>query len=150
MWDILQLNCNPGPHTDVSSAGHLLHHSLIPLTSQEDVTSDTDGNPASTLEIIVATSPEITVNTADGGQAVHMPPNVPKMSKSPPSPGNIMLGDKVVAPADSLMLNTPWLWTDPAQFGDGDMEGGMPDYQDPDASMGNADGFSTWWDFGIL
>lgn len=141
MWDILQLNCNPGTHD--TSGSSLLHSSLVPSISRED---DGDGNPTSTLEIIVATSPEVTVNTADGGQAAHMPPNMPKMSASPPSPGNIVLGDKVVAPADSLMFNTPWLWTDPGQFSD--MEN--MEFQEPDSTIGNVDGFSTWWDFGIL
>jgi hypothetical protein len=141
MWDILQLNCNPGTHD--TSGSSLLHSSLVPSISRED---DGDGNPTSTLEIIVATSPEVTVNTADGGQAAHMPPNMPKMSASPPSPGNIVLGDKVVAPADSLMFNTPWLWTDPGQFSD--MEN--MEFQEPDSTVGNVDGFSTWWDFGIL
>ncbi|KAL5356128.1 hypothetical protein BJX96DRAFT_142342 [Aspergillus floccosus] len=141
MWDILQLNCKPGTHD--TSGGSLLHSSLTPSISRED---EGEGNPTSTLEIIVATSPEVTVNTADGGQAVHMPPNMPKMSASPPSPGNIVPGDKVVAPADSLMFNTPWLWTDPGQFSD--MEN--MEFQEPDSTIGNIDGFSTWWDFGIL
>ncbi|KAF9889814.1 hypothetical protein FE257_006904 [Aspergillus nanangensis] len=140
MWDILQLNCTP--QAQRMSTGALLHPSLIHSTVPED---STESN-ASTLEIIVATSPEITVNTADGGTAAHMPPNRPKISSSPPSPGNIVLGDKVVAPADSLMFNTPWLWTDPSQFTD--ME--SLDYPDSEAAMGNIDGFSTWWDFGNL
>ena len=91
-------------------------------------------------------SPEITVNTADGGSAAHMPPNVPRMASVPASPASTALGDKLVAPADSLMANTPWLWTDPSQFVDMESIG----YSDSETTLGNVDGFSTWWDFGNL
>lgn len=142
MWDLLQINCTPNTR-DMSTAG-LLHPSLSPAVFPEDTE-----NSSSTLEIIVAMSPEITVNTADGGSAAHMPPNLPRVAartSAPVSPASSALGEKLVAPADSLMANTPWLWTDPSQFVDLDNIG----YPESEAGLGNIEGFSTWWDFGNL
>ncbi|KAJ5084915.1 transcriptional regulator family: Fungal Specific TF [Penicillium alfredii] len=139
MWDVLQVNCIPEHHE--TSSGGLLHPSLTPAVAREE-----SEGPASTLEIIVAMSPEVTVNTADGGQTAHMPPHLTHIRSAPASPGSMALGDKLVAPADSLMTNTPWLWTDPSQFVDMDNIG----YQDSDSALGNIEGFSTWWDFGNL
>ncbi|KAJ5543610.1 transcriptional regulator family: Fungal Specific TF [Penicillium sp. DV-2018c] len=140
MWDVLQLNCKPKPH-EVSTGG-LLHPSLTPTCSTEE---DED-NLASTLEVIVAISPNVTVNTADGGLAAHMPPNMPRVSSAPASP-DLDFAEKLLAPADSLMTNTPWLWADPPQFVDMDNNLGYPDSE---SGLGNIDGFSTWWDFGNL
>lgn len=139
MWDLLQINCTPTSQ-DMSSAG-LLHPSLTPAVPREDAE-----NPSSTLEIIVAMSPEITVNTADGGSAAHFPPNMSRVTSAPVSPTSSGLGEKLVAPADSLMVNTPWLWTDPSQFVDLENIG----YAESEATLGNIEGFSTWWDFGNL
>ncbi|CAG7997731.1 unnamed protein product [Penicillium nalgiovense] len=139
MWDILQINCKPRPH-EVSTGG-LLHPSLTPTISTEEA----DDNPASTLEVIVAMSPNVTVNTADGGQAAHIPPTMPHRSCTPTS--DFDFGEKLVAPADSLMTNTPWLWADPSQFVDMENNVGYPDSE---SAFGNVDGFSTWWDFGNL
>lgn len=140
MWDLLQINCTPTSH-ETSTAG-LLHPSLSPTIFPEEVE-----NPSSTLEIIVAMSPDVTVNTADGGSAAHVPPNLPpRVATAPASPASTTMGDKLVAPADSLMANTPWLWTEPPQFIDMDNLG----YPESESTMGNVDGFSTWWDFGNL
>lgn len=140
MWDVLQVNCKPKPH-EVSTGG-LLHPSLTPTVSTEEA----EDSLASTLEVIVAMSPNVTVNTADGGQAAHIPPTMPHISSTPASP-DLELGEKLVAPADSLMTNTPWLWTDPSQFVDMENNVGYPDSE---STLGNVDGFSTWWDFGNL
>ncbi|KAJ5634307.1 hypothetical protein N7528_002149 [Penicillium herquei] len=137
MWDVLQINCSPSIEETPFSG--LLHPTLTPITFPEDESS------SSTLEVIVAMSPEITVNTADGGSAAHMPPNIPRVASAPTTP-NLALGDKLVAPADSLMSNTPWLWTDPSQFVDMETLG----YPESESTLGNIDGFSTWWDFGNL
>ncbi|KAJ5618181.1 transcriptional regulator family: Fungal Specific TF [Penicillium hordei] len=140
MWDLLQVNCKPKPH-EVSTGG-LLHPSLTPTVSTEEA----EDGLASTLEVIVAMSPNVTVNTADGGQAAHIPPTMPHISSTPASPA-LELGEKLVAPADSLMTNTPWLWTDPSQFVDMENNVGYPESE---STLGNIDGFSTWWDFGNL
>jgi len=142
MWDLLQVNCTPDSQ-DTSASG-LLHSSLTPAVFPEETE-----NSASTLEIIVAMSPEVNINTADGGSAAHMPPTLPRLSSMPVSPtnSNPTIADTLVAPADSLMANTPWLWTDPTQFVDMDSIG----YAESESAMGNTgDGFSTWWDFGNL
>lgn len=139
MWEVLQINNTPTAEEPPTAA--LLHPSLAPLTFPEDTE-----NPSSTLEIIVAMSPEITVNTADGGSAAHMPPHVPRISSMPASPSSTVGAEKLVAPADSLMANTPWLWTDPSQFVDMETLG----YPESESTMGNVDGFSAWWDIGNL
>lgn len=136
MWDLLQINCMPEPR---EMSGGLLHPTLIPAISRDDT-----GESSCTLEVIVAMSPEVTVNTADGGQAAHMQPSVTNMSSVQSSPDSLAFADKLVAPADSLMMNTPWLWT--GQFPDMD----NMDYQEPESGMGNVDGFSAWWDIGNL
>src|SRR3569623_417238 len=102
MWDVLLINCSPSME-EAPYAG-LLHPSLAPVNLRDD--KDTS---SSTLEVIVAMSPEITVNTADGGSAAHMPPDIPRVASASSTP-NTAFGDKLVAPADSLMANTPWLW----------------------------------------
>ncbi|CAG8138286.1 unnamed protein product [Penicillium salamii] len=142
MWDVLQVNCKPKPH-EVSTGG-LLHSSLTPTVHTEEG----DESPTFTVEVIVAMSPNVTVNTSDGGVTAHMPPTLPrKSSGSAQSSPELGLGEKLVAPADSLMTNTPWLWTDPSQFVD--MENNVA-YPDSESNFGNIEGFSTWWDFGNL
>lgn len=141
MWDVLQVNCGPEPQD--LSAGGLLHPSLTPAASR----GDREESSASTIEVIVAMSPEITVNTADGGLAAHMPPHMARAaSNRGGSPGNGEIQDKLVAPADSLMLNTPWLWADPTQLVDVE----NMNYNEPESSLPAIEGFSTWWDFGNL
>lgn len=140
MWDILQVNCTP--ESQETSSGCLLHPSLTPTVPRDDKEAS-----SSTLEIIVAMSPQVTVNTADGGQAAHMPPHLSApISSGSASPGSMTFRDVLVAPADSLMLNTPWLWSDPSQFVDIESLG----YQESESAAGNIDGFSTWWDYGNL
>lgn len=140
MWDVLQVNC--GTESQGVSSGGLLHPSLTPAAFREE----REESPASTIEVIVAMSPEVTVNTADGGLAAHMPPHRCSASSDITSPGSSAVQDKLVAPADSLMLNTPWLWADPAPFVD--MENMA--YNESESSLPAIEGFSTWWDFGNL
>merc|ERR1712169_84338 len=61
MWDILQFNSMEDPVQN--SVTGLLDTSLTP-----SITTQGMGDNSSTLEIVVATSPEISINTADGGQ----------------------------------------------------------------------------------
>ncbi|KAL4914515.1 hypothetical protein BDW62DRAFT_190270 [Aspergillus aurantiobrunneus] len=135
MWDILQFNA-----TDQSSGSEgLLHHSLTP-------TSVTTGaNEISTLDIIVTASPEVSVNTADGGQAVPMPLYRSPTTATTESLRNTSLRDTLVAPVDSLMLNTPWLWADSTQFGNMD----EVEYHSSAPVVGDIEG-SAWWNLGNL
>jgi hypothetical protein len=80
MWDILQFNCRVDAQ-QIPTLG-LLDASLAPPSvaardgDDDDDEQDGDGHNSPSaaddvtpiLEIIVATSPEITINTADGGQ----------------------------------------------------------------------------------
>ncbi|KAF7125923.1 hypothetical protein CNMCM5793_002282 [Aspergillus hiratsukae] len=143
MWDILQFNCSDDSYPDAPS-GSLLHSSLSASARRNDTEDST------TLEIIVTTSPEVTVNTADGGQGVPMPlyraPSSKDDDTSPrTAPRSMPPSDAVVAPIDSLMLNTPWLWADPAPFGDVD----DLDYSTSAPAVGDVEG-SAWWNLGNL
>lgn len=140
MWDILQFNCTDRSSQEMSNSS-ILHPSLIPARSSESAEEN------SILEIIVTTSPEVNVNTADGGQAVPLPLYKTTASASSTSDrsDNNASRDRLIAPIDSLMFNTPWLWADSAQFGDvGDIG-----YHSSAPSMGDIEG-SAWWDLGNL
>ncbi|EEY20405.1 hypothetical protein D7B24_001168 [Verticillium nonalfalfae] len=109
MWRILQFNSTTDAQ-GISTSGLLADSLTTALRQDED-----DEN--STLEIVVATSPEISINTADGGQ------DSPTLSfKAPVNPG---LHPPQVAPydpptveqIDSLTFNTtPWLYADSSQL----------------------------------
>ncbi|KAM0280073.1 hypothetical protein ACHAQH_004269 [Verticillium albo-atrum] len=109
MWRILQFNSTIDAQ-GISISGLLADSLTTALQQDED-----DEN--STLEIVVATSPEISINTADGGQ------DSPTLSfKAPVATG---LHPPQVAPfdpptveqIDSLTFNTtPWLYADSSQL----------------------------------
>ncbi|KAF6833200.1 C6 transcription factor [Colletotrichum plurivorum] len=142
MWEILQFNSTTGSR-EIPTAG-LLDASLAPALPPAD-----EGE-GSTLEIIVATSPEITINTADGGQ------DAPTLSYKPshgrhggvssavmptaaatagPARQNVF-DTPTVDQIDSLTFNTtPWLYADSSQLIN---IGDLPDLQ---AETGNA-----WWE----
>lgn len=129
MWDILQFNCNVDAREGRTDG--LLHPSLAPTVAPDEV------EETSTLEIIVATSPEVTVNTADGGQTAPVSSyKTPFRSAPEEPPQNSGSSDIWVAPIDNLMINTPWLWADPSQFVD---IGDIP-YNDLGPSIGDFDG----------
>ncbi|KAH8690148.1 hypothetical protein BGW36DRAFT_67754 [Talaromyces proteolyticus] len=150
MWDILQFNCNNNLSSQETLTSNLLHSSLTPLPSDREEEMDDD---CSTLEIIATTSPEVTVDTADGGQAVPMSfyrASVPSAASgnTPTTTGTkSSQQEKLVAPPENFMFNssTPWLWADPTQFED--MEN--MSYVDFQTIPGSAGG-SAWWDLGNL
>lgn len=111
MWGILQFNCMN--ETQEIATTSLMNSSLTPSGSPETV------DEASTLEIIVATAPEISINTADGGQ------ESPTLSfKGPLHPAGGSSRDNDFNPdtptmeqIDNLTFNTtPWLYADSAQL----------------------------------
>lgn len=57
-------------------------------------------------------------------------------------------GDRLVAPNDHLMMNTPWLWTDPAQVPAPEV--GNMNREELENAVGNVDGLLSWWDIGNL
>jgi hypothetical protein len=71
---------------------------------------------------------------------------IASVATAPTSPASATMGEKLVAPADSLMANTPWCWAEPLQFIDIESLG----YPESESTMGNVDEFSTWRDFGNL
>ncbi|KAK9796608.1 hypothetical protein SCARD494_04310 [Seiridium cardinale] len=130
MWDILQFNCKADPH-EVPTAD-LLDASLAPRVAQEDL------EESSLLEIIVATSPEITIDTTDGGQeAPSFSRRAPVSSSPEASRNNIVWDEASFEQADNLTFNTtPWLYADASQFlGMGDIG-----WHDPQAAMGDSRG----------
>ncbi|KAK1998379.1 hypothetical protein LX36DRAFT_576364 [Colletotrichum falcatum] len=131
MWDILQFNSTADSH-EIPSAG-LLDASLAPAVPPLD-TGD-----SSTLEIIVATSPEITINIADGGQeaptsSYKRPPVSSSGLRNAATPA--VFDPPTVEQIDSLTFNTtPWLYADPSQLV------GIGDMGYPQSEPGNA-----WWE----
>jgi hypothetical protein len=108
MWKILQFNTVADSH-ELPTAG-LLNQSLVPNRMNED------SNENITLEIIVASAPEITINTADGGQeAPTLSYKAPLSSQGPDSARDTVYDEVPVD--DSLTLcTTPWLYADSSQF----------------------------------
>ncbi|KAI1429739.1 hypothetical protein F5Y12DRAFT_709740 [Xylaria sp. FL1777] len=137
MWDILQFNCVADckgiPTVD------LLHPSIISSTPEEDLGDN------STLEIDVATSPEIKIDTANGGQDA---PSLSRRAHVKPSQaeasGQTVWNEASLEQSDNLTFNTtPWLYADPSQFaGLGDL--GWLDSQSTDT------GGAPWWEGGAL
>ncbi|KAH7303492.1 hypothetical protein B0I35DRAFT_485181 [Stachybotrys elegans] len=112
MWEILHFN-STADATELATAG-LIDSGLMPMLPIDS----TDAN--STLEIIVATSPEISINTADGGQES---PTVPfkgpaNQTNSNSSRENVFNPDTpTMEGIDSLTYNTtPWLYADSSQL----------------------------------
>ena len=134
MWEILQFNFEA--NSQGTPTPGLLDASLTPLVIQEDA------GESSTLEIIVATSPEITINTADGGQEAPTFSFKAPVSSSSDSARNLVCEEISVEQTDNLTFNTtPWLYADFSQFmGIGDI--GVHDSQpDMDETRGMA-----WWE----
>ncbi|GAP86773.2 putative C6 transcription factor [Rosellinia necatrix] len=148
MWDILQFNCVADceeiPPVD------LLHHSIAPNIPQEDLGEN------STLEIDVATSPEIKVDTADGGQdapslsrRANVKPDQAEASRQASRQASKQTvwhePSSSFEPSDNLTFNTtPWLYADPSQFG------GLGDlgWLDTQSGMNDGEKGAPWWEGG--
>jgi hypothetical protein len=132
MWEILQFN-STADSQEIPTAG-LLDTSLTPAAPPIDTSE------SSTLEIIVATSPEITINIADGGQEA--PTSSYKRAPVSSGHGNssslrgAAFDPPTVEQIDSLTFNTtPWLYADPSQLV------GIGDMTYPQSEPGN-----VWWE----
>jgi hypothetical protein len=110
MWEILQFN-SAADTQEIATAG-LIDPSLAPIIPRNDVGDD------ATLEITVATSSEISINTTDGGQ------ESPTLSfKRPVNPNDggasrdVFDADTPAMEVDNLTYNTtPWLYADSSQL----------------------------------
>jgi hypothetical protein len=153
MWEILQFNSTTDSQA-IRTAG-LLDASLTPAIAIPP--ADTGDRDSSTLEIIVATSPVITINIADGGQeaptsSYHRkrpgPPSVSSglgissgsgdtFNNQKKGHGGMTVFDPTVEQIDSLTFSTtPWLYADPSQLvGIGDISYSQSN------ELGNA-----WWE----
>lgn len=134
MWDILQFNCVSGqPEVATPSL-------LIAPHGPPNILEYTDED--SLLEIIVATSPDIIINTADGGQEAPTLPFKASSSAGTGSDRGPMTAEIAAAQADAITFNTtPWLYEDASQFPN-IVEMGMPDSQ---SEMGEDTGM-VWWE----
>lgn len=140
MWDILQFNCVAD--CEEIPPGDLLHSSIAPHIPREDLGEN------STLEIDVATSPEIKIDTADGGQdapslsrRAHVKPDQAEAPRQP------VWNEPSFEPSDNLTFNTtPWLYADPSQFG------GLGDlgWLDTQTTMNDSEKGAPWWEGGSL
>ena len=105
MWDILQLT-NLREVPSINLFGSSLANAIPHKTNENSI-----------LEVTVATSPDITLNTTDGGQDRPMLSSRAAASAATEStpkqvPNNMAHGPGV----DNLTYNTtPWLWADPSQ-----------------------------------
>jgi hypothetical protein len=138
MWNILQFNCTADSREFPHSG--LLDASLALTVAREDEDETT------TLDIIVATSPDITVNTADGGQDAPTLPFKGTVDSSPNSVREPVFNELSAEQADSLTFNTtPWLYADPSQFDN------MADlvYHDARPSLGSGRNM-PWWEGGSM
>ncbi|UNI15466.1 hypothetical protein JDV02_001996 [Purpureocillium takamizusanense] len=130
MWEILQFSFTDDSH-EASTAG-LLDASLTPPVAADDASE------GSTLEIIVATSPEISINTADGGQ------EAPTMSFKASSHSHSARDSpwSTYRDEDSLAFHfTPWLYADSSQF----ISMGDMGYYDTQPAMGESRSMA-WWE----
>lgn len=128
MWEILQFSFTDDSH-EASTAG-LLDASLTPPVTGDDMSE------SPTLEIIVATSPEISINTADGGQ------EAPTMSFKASSHSARDSPWSTYRDEDSLAFHfTPWLYADSSQF----ISMGDMGYYDTQPAMGESRGMA-WWE----
>jgi len=144
MWDILQFNCM-GESKGIPTAD-LLHPSLAPIIPQEEPSDN------STLEIDVATSPEIKIDTADGGQdAPSMSRRAPVTSSNQAEASRQAVWNEASSfePSDNLTFNTtPWLYADPSQFVSlGDL--GWLDSQSA-LNENTGGGGAPWWEGGTF
>lgn len=135
MWDILQFN--GAANSPELPTGGLLGQSLTPANDHSK------SKESSILEVIVATSPDIVVDTADGGQGRPMLSfRTPVPSGSDPSRSTLPDDTFAESNADSLTLNTtPWLWADSLQSVN------VYNSAYPHLSGGNAESMA-WWDIG--
>jgi hypothetical protein len=129
MWEVLQFKFMADSQ-EIPSAG-LLDASLTPTVAHEEANENT------TLEIIVATSPEISINTSNGGQ------EAPTLSYKAPTPSvgdsswNTGYDEISAEQTDSL---TPWLYADSAQFANANI--GDMGHHDSNQTMGE----DRWWE----
>ncbi|KAF5659313.1 c6 transcription factor [Fusarium circinatum] len=108
MWKILQFNTFADSH-ELPTAG-LLNQTLVPNTTNEDA------NENITLEIIVASAPEITINTADGGQEAPTASYKAPLSSQGPDSARDTVYDEVPVDDNLTLCTTPWLYADSSQF----------------------------------
>ncbi|QGI88201.1 hypothetical protein CEK25_003157 [Fusarium fujikuroi] len=108
MWKILQFNTFADSH-ELPTAG-LLNQSLVPNHTNEDA------NENITLEIIVASAPDITINTADGGQEAPTASYKAPLSSQGPDSARDTVYDEVPVDDNLTLCTTPWLYADSSQF----------------------------------
>ncbi|KXJ85727.1 hypothetical protein Micbo1qcDRAFT_237374 [Microdochium bolleyi] len=150
MWDVLQFNCAPDSQ-EASVAGNLLDPSLAPPKQPEPELAED-----SLLEIVVATSPEITVDTRDGGQEVpSFSWRAPQTSAPTPRSSSRSMMMEVTSggtfdqqQSDTLTFNTtPWLYADPSQvlsLGD------IAQWNDPTQNNMSDSRGAPWWEEGTF
>ena len=139
MWDILLFNCTTD--TPGTPSAKLLDASIAPRVVQEDQGED------SILEIVVATAPEITIDTTDGGQEAPSLPSRTRLSSTSTREiaRNIIGNEPSFEFIDNLTFNTtPWLYANPSHFATlGDSMG----WYEPSSAM-NDNRAAPWWEGG--
>ena len=131
MWDLIHTACSNT--MDDSSVIGVLHPNLAPKlrdTIKEELV----------FEIICSGTPDIDVNTSDGGQTAPMM----SISMAPPGdPEMVTSKDIPLLPQEVPRPNISWLWTD---YSNSIELGDRPSDDLPSTGIEN----SAWWDFGNL
>lgn len=118
MWDILQFNCSSSPKPSLLDPSLTIHNQTLP----ED----------ELLEIIVATSPEIVINTADGGQDA---PTLPFKPNSMPTTSQVSEAATFNETGALTLNTTPWLYED-----------SLPFMNMEDVNVEDTDTRMAWWE----
>lgn len=136
MWNILGTSFS----TDLLSTSvvSLFDHSMLPNITQS-------AQPGSIFEITVSTSPDVTVQISDGGQAALIP-STPIDSIPSEDEAVHNQNDIVVIQDESLRSNPSWLWQHPSQFPNQD----DAERQDLDDSAMGESSDPIWWELGDL
>jgi hypothetical protein len=135
MWEILQFKCESKPQKE--KAYQLFDQSLKPALDQQNTET-------SILEVYVATTIEISINTSDGGQAA--PAGSIKAGHRDYGNNDTISPrpDDLIPETDWLRPDTSWMWTNVSN-GNNDTPG------ESGAPLAMFDlNASTWWNFGNL
>lgn len=137
IWNLLQFRSETGFSKIQSDT--LFHASLAPPAA---------GNTPSdaVLDIIVSTSPQIVIDTADGGQAAPVTAGRDSQQAALTTDDETLeVLDTLHAPAETLLFDASWMWTDADHF-PGDSR------QDPYEPRTGMEPFeaSAWWNLGNL
>lgn len=136
MWEVLELACSNA--TATTTGNSLLHWSLAPVQSAKSLDEVV-------FEVGCALSPDVNVDTSDGGQSAPICTTSAPASASLSYPGMATPSGVQTLSSDVLAdtSSTSWLWDGrPSSMS-------IHSYDVQTGALGSTEG-TTWWDFGNL